>query len=55
MARKLSERTFVTSVNLPISYDTALQKIIDREGGSFTEHVRIAMKDYLLKKGELKN
>ena len=55
MAKKIGERTFVTSITFPISYDIAAQNVMEREGGSFGEHVRIAMKEYLVKKGELKN
>lgn len=53
MAKKIGERTFVTSITFPISYDIAAQNVIEKEGGSFGELVRTALQEYLIKKGEL--
>ena len=48
------ERTILKSVGFPESLLDGVEELQGIEGGSFAEHVRIALKEYLVKKDIMK-
>ncbi|MBO7211134.1 MAG: hypothetical protein J6V44_09080 [Methanobrevibacter sp.] len=48
------ERTILKSVGFPESLLDGAEELQELEGGSFAEHVRIALREYLIKKKVIK-